>query len=143
MVGDDAVVARIGAVEQVDGTGFCHAVGFFQGDEVDAVGVLEFEPMAVVDAGLVPDEHDFAALGRAVAKLVGTAALDDGHVVSLFLAVLGIGHAEAAHVVVAHVHTEEVSGGDGAEFVFGVFALLVKAGGVVVMAVHGVEVPVV
>lgn len=45
--------------------------------------------------------------------------------------------------MVAHVHAEAVPGGDGAEFALGVLALLVKAGGVVVMAVHGVEVPVV
>ena len=59
-----------------------------------------------------------------------------------FLAVLGIGHAEATQVVIAHVHAEEMSGGDGAEFAYGVFALLVEAGCVVVMAVKGVEVPV-
>ena len=141
MVGDDAVVSRIVAVEQVDGTGFCHAVGFFQGDEVDAVGVLEFEPMAVVDAGLVPDEHDFAALGRAVAKLVGTAALDDGDVVGFFLAVAGVGHVKATEVVVAQVEAEEMAGGDGAGVAFGVLGFGIEAGGVVVVAVHGVKVP--
>jgi len=36
-----------------------------------------------------------------------------------------------------------VPGGDGAEFALEVFAFLIEAGGVVVMAVHGVEVPVV
>jgi hypothetical protein len=61
----------------------------------------------------------------------------------LFLAVLGIGHPEATHVVIAHVHAEEMPGGDGAEFAFGVFGLFIKAGGVVVMAVHGVEIPII
>ena len=107
------------------------------------MSVFEFVPVAVVDAGLVPDEHDLAAFGCAVAKLVGAASLDDGDAVSLLFAVLGIGHAEAAHVMIAHVHAEEVSGGDEPEFAFGVFALRIEAGGVVVMAVHGVKVPVI
>ena len=102
----------------------------------------------IVDAGFVPDEHDLAALGGTVAKLIGTAALDDGDVMGLFLAVFRIGHAEAAHVVGAHVvgahvHAEEVPGGRGAEFAFGVVAFLIEGSGVVVMAVHGVEVPVI
>lgn len=143
VVGDDAVVSRIAAVAQVDGTGLRGTVGFFERDEVDAIGVFEFEPVAVVDTRLVPDEHDLATLGRTVAKLVGRAALDDGDVVGFLFTVLGIGHAEAAQVVAGQVHAEEVSGGDGAEFALGAFDLFVETGGVVVMAVHGVNVPVV
>ena len=48
----------------VDGADFRRAVGFFERDEVDAVGVFEFVPVAVIDAGLVPDEHHFAAEQR-------------------------------------------------------------------------------
>ena len=55
----------------------------------------------------------------------------------LFLAVFGIGHAKAAHVVGAHVHAEEVSGGRGAEFALGIFAFLVEGGGAVVVAECG------
>ena len=56
--------------------------------------------------------------------------------------VLGIGHPKNAHVVSAHVHAEEVSGGDGAEFTFGGFVLLVETCGMMVMAVHRVEIPI-
>jgi hypothetical protein len=89
----------------------------------------------------VPDEHHLAALARAVAQLVGAAAFDDGHVMGLLLAILGIGHAQTAHVVGAQVHPEEVSGGDGPQFALRVLALGIEAGCLVVVPVHRVDVP--
>jgi hypothetical protein len=38
--------------------------------------------------------------------LVGAAAFDDGHVMSLLFAILGIGHAQATHMVGAQVHPD-------------------------------------
>ena len=57
--------------------------------------------------------------------------------------VLGIGHAEVAHVVVAHVHAEKVSGGDGTSLAFGADALRIETGGFVIVPVHCVEIPMV
>jgi len=45
--------------------------------------------------------------------------------------------------MVAHVHAEEVSGGGGAQFALGVFALRIEACGLVIMPVHRGEIPVV
>ena len=45
--------------------------------------------------------------------------------------------------MIAHVHAEEMSRGDAMEFAFGVFALFVEAGGVVVVDVYGIEIPVI
>jgi hypothetical protein len=53
------------------------------------------------------------------------------------------GHAEAAHVVVAHVHAEKVSGGDGTSLAFGADALRIETGGFVIVPVHCVEIPMV
>ena len=55
------------------------------------MGVFEGVPEVVVDAGLVPDEQDFTAFGGSVVKLFGGAALDNGDVMGLFLAVFGVG----------------------------------------------------
>ena len=45
--------------------------------------------------------------------------------------------------MIAHFHAKEMSGGDAMEFAFGVFALFVEAGGVVVVAIYGIEIPVI
>lgn len=99
VVGDDSGVSRLAAVERVLRADFGAAVGSFQDEEVDAMGVLEGVPEVVVDAGFVPDEEDFAALGRSVAKLFGGAAFDDGDVMDFLPAVFGVGHVEATEVV--------------------------------------------
>jgi hypothetical protein len=105
------------------------------------MSVLEGVPEMVVDAGLVPDEQDLAAFGGSVTQLPGAAAFDDGDVVGFLFAVFGVGHVEAAEVMGAQVQAEEVTCGDGAGVAFGVLGFGIEAGGVVVVAVHGVEVP--
>ena len=47
------MVSWIAAIDLIDRAGFGDTVGFFPRGEVDAVGVLEFKPVAVVDARLV------------------------------------------------------------------------------------------
>jgi len=59
----------------------------------------------------------------------------------LFLAVLRVGHVEATEVVAAQVEAEEVAAGDGPGVAFGVLGFGIEASGVVVVTVHGVEIP--
>lgn len=50
----EAVVARVGIVDEVAGTDGGGTVEFLPGEEVDSSGVLDVAPHAVVDADLVP-----------------------------------------------------------------------------------------
>ena len=59
----------------------------------------------------------------------------------LFLAVLRVSHVEATEVVAAQVEAEEVAAGDGSGVAFGILGFGIEASGVVVVTVHGVEVP--
>jgi hypothetical protein len=44
-------------------------------------------------------------------------------------------------VVGSHVHADEVTGADGAGVAFSVLGFGIEAGGVVIVAVHGIEIP--
>jgi len=92
--------------------------------------VLELEPVAVINAGLVPNKHDFLALGCAVSELVCGATLNHRHVMGFLLAVFWVGHSEATHVVASHVHPKEVPGRNGTEFTKRAFGFGIETGGI-------------
>ncbi len=138
MLAFDAFVAWVGGIDQVRGADGGGAVGFFPGDKIDACGVLEVAPHAIVDAGLVPDVEDFAALGCVVAEGGGGGALDDGEVVGAFFSIVGHAQIDVPEVVGAHVQAEEMAG--GIALAGGGGRLGIEGGGVVVVTVASIDV---
>jgi hypothetical protein len=141
----DACVAWILRVEEFYGASFRSTIGLLLSEEIDTAIGFEPTPEVIIDAGFVPNVEDTPSVRCAISQHFAGGALENGDVVRFLFPLVWLAQREVAKVVATEVESEKVAGSEG--FFTGLatqftqlIGLGIKGGGVLVVAVCGIDV---